>query len=140
MRKFQDIQSAVDSWLSAIPSDLSSRELIDFFEESLRQLWTRTSLTLSEITVGAIFDRVFYNASERYPPLSKVKIVPDKGLSFEELKRSADEMDSDQVLEQLRFCVTEYLAIVGSLTKHLILPDLRFELSQLTPKKRAPDA
>jgi len=47
---------------------LSSDQLLDLFEQSMRGLWNQASLTLGDITLSAVVNRVLFYAAERFPP------------------------------------------------------------------------
>jgi hypothetical protein len=53
----------VDAWLDGAAKTLTSAQLITLFEQALGALWRRTEVTLGEVTLTAIVDRVLYTAS-----------------------------------------------------------------------------
>ena len=44
-------------------------------------LWNRANLTLGEVTLTAIVDRVLYSAAEQFPPFESLKVEP-AGIDF----------------------------------------------------------
>src|SRR4030095_3191560 len=71
-----------DAWLAAATKTLPPTQLVKVFERALKALWQRTEVTLGEVTLTAIVDRVLYTASERYPSVSTLKVA-GKGMRFD---------------------------------------------------------
>ena len=116
----------VDAWLDGVAKTQAPAQLITLFERALGALWQRTEVTLGEVTLTAIVDRVLYTASEQYPFLS-VLTVERAGISFVGL-RSQGAQDTD-LREALRLVLVEFLTVLGHLTDEILTPALHAKLS-----------
>ena len=63
----------VAAWWTEAARGLPPALLISLFERATSALWRRAEVTLGEVTLTAIVDRVLYTASETYPFLSDVE-------------------------------------------------------------------
>jgi hypothetical protein len=116
----------VDAWLKGATKGLAPAQLITLFEQALGALWRRTEVTLGEVTLTAIVERVLYTASEQYPFLSTLT-VEGAGISFDGL-RSQGAHDPN-LREALRLVLVEFLTVLGHLTDEILTPALHAELS-----------
>ncbi|WP_129575938.1 MULTISPECIES: hypothetical protein [Sorangium] len=104
------------------------------FERAFSALWRRAHVTLGEVTLGAIVDRVLYYASERYPVLSSLE-VNSAGLYCVELQVLAGGLPRDELAEGLRFILVEFLTVLGNLTAEILTPALHAELSKVAQEE-----
>jgi hypothetical protein len=118
----------VDAWLDVAAKTPAPAQLITLFEQALGALWRRTEVTLGEVTLTAIVDRVLYTASEQYPFLSTLT-VDRAGISFDGL-RSQGAHDTN-LREALRLVLVEFLTVLGHLTDEILTPVLHAELSRV---------
>ncbi|WP_437908775.1 hypothetical protein WME95_13330 [Sorangium sp. So ce327] len=109
---------------------LPAERLIQVFERAFAALWRRALVTLGEVTLGAIVDRVLYNASERYTMFSSLR-VESTGLCCETLHERAGGLRRDQLAEGIRFIMIEFLVVLGNLTAEILTPALHAELSNI---------
>ena len=123
----------VKGWLDGAakrPKSLSTALLVSLFERAMGALWRRAQVTLGEVTLAAIVDRVLYTASEKYSSLSMLK-VEGTGVSFGEFRqRGAAQHDSD-LREVIRFVLVEFLTVLGNLTDEILTPALHAELARV---------
>ena len=70
----------VDAWLRRSGKDRSPEALLELFEAGFGALWARATITLGEVTLTAIAERVLYNASEKFPLLSSLEVEPTGGI------------------------------------------------------------
>ena len=117
----------VDAWLKA--ANRGPTELLEAFERALNALWGRTVLSLGEITLTAILERVLYTASERYPVLALLELGSD-GIDLTKLRAKEIRAD-DQLDEAVRFVLIEFLTVLGNLTAEILTPALHAELLAL---------
>lgn len=96
-------------------------------------LWNRAHLTLGDVTLAAITDRVLYNAAEKFPPFESITVGP-AGMDFEGLREEGAVLDGDDLAEGVRFVITEFLTVIGNLTGEILTPALHSELSKVTLK------
>ncbi len=134
MSDAHDHSNHVNKWMTqAAAQDLSSEQLLQLFEQAMDALWNRAHLTLGDVTLTAIMDRVLYNASERFVPFESLK-VEHSGIDCRELRNRGEILNGGDLREAVRFVVVEFLVVIGNLTGELLTPALHSELSKITPK------
>lgn len=106
-------------------------ETMEAFEHAFTALWRRAHVTLGEVTLKAIVERVLDAASEKYPTLTSIVVV-DSGLRCDDLRTAADLTD-DQVPAALGHVLLEFLTVLGDLTAQVLTPALHHELSKCEP-------
>lgn len=119
---------AVTAWLKRAAQGRSIESLIEVFEGTFAALWQRSHLTLGEVTLTAIVERVIHTATEQYPLLASVEIGAT-GLSCQSLRSQAG-LHRDQVSAAIRFVLLEFLTVLGNLTAEILTPALHVELSK----------
>ncbi len=127
----------VDRWLAQAAKGLSEEGRLLLFEQAVGALWRRAHVTLGEITLGAVTERVLYFATEKYPFLSPVKVEQD-GVHFERLEESLSSHGHAAITEAFRFVLIELLSVLGNLTDEIITPSLHSELSKVAIKETKP--
>jgi hypothetical protein len=128
-----DHRAHVEAWLEGA-RNLSPAELVLLFERALGGLWRRASLTLGEITLTAIVDRVLYTASEKYPFLATLK-VDGTEIRFDEFRERGRLVPARELLDAVRFVVVEFLTVLGNLTAEILTPALRAQLPAVAVKQ-----
>jgi len=126
-----DHASVVDGLLTPATKGLPAARLLRLFETALDALWKRTQLTLGDVTLTAIVDRVLYNAAEKLPALAVLTIGADARIHWEELQQRADALQPEALVEGIRFTLLEFLTVIGNLTAEILTPDLHAELARL---------
>ena len=117
----------------------SSEQLGQLFERAMAALWNRAYLTLGEVTLTAIVDRVLYGAVEQFPSFGSLK-VEESGIDFQEFRKQNKNFSADELTEGMRFVVTEFMVVIGNLTAEILTPALHMELSKVTStEKQAPE-
>jgi len=118
---------------------LSPELMLQLFETALGTLWRRSQVTLGDVTLTAIVDRVLYNASEEFPFFSSLKIEPT-GVRSQALRDRAKSLNYAELLEGIRFVLVEFLTVLGNLTAEILTPELHANLSKvaLGAEKAAP--
>jgi hypothetical protein len=91
---------------------------------------SRCHVTLGEVTLTAIVDRVIYTASDRYPLLSALK-VEEAGVHFVQSPPQAGVADESHLAEAVRFVLVEFLTVLGNLTGEILTPALHAELAKV---------
>jgi hypothetical protein len=123
----------VDAWLDRSAKDLAPEVVVHLFEGAFVALWTRTKTTLGEVTLTAITERVFYNASEKFSVLSSLNVGPDASISFGDLRERMKAASAAELLQGVRFVLVEFLTVLGNLTAEILTPELHAELANVTP-------
>lgn len=118
---------AVTAWLDRVARG-SRAEIVDAFEHAFTALWRRSHLTLGEVTLTAIVERVLHSASEQYPALATIAVT-ESGLRCEALRTAAD-LSEDLVRTALRFVLVEFLTVLGNLTADILTPALHEALAE----------
>jgi hypothetical protein len=122
----------VKAWCKGWAGTLPVPELINVYEHAVDALWSRAHMSLGEVTLMAIVDRVLHHGVERFPHLAALK-VEASGLHFEELRMSAPALDVARLEESLEFLTVELLRVLGTLTGEILTPGLHEELRKVRP-------
>lgn len=122
--------ACVDAWIARAAKGLPPELLLKLFEQALGALHRRTLVALGDVTLTAILDRVLFNAAERFPLFSAIKVEPT-GLRWDELRERAAELDNGELAEGIQFVLVEFLIILGNLTSDILTPALHLELSKV---------
>ena len=136
-RDLYDHSNLVNSWMRQEANGRTSKQLVELFERAMVALWNRSHLTLGEITLAAIVDRVFYSAAEQFPPFQSLK-VEQTGIDFETFRAQNADFNGSELSEGIRYVITEFIVVIGNLTAEILTPVLHAELSRVTLKKQAP--
>jgi hypothetical protein len=118
---------AVKTWRDGWGGNLSQHELVDLYERALDALWRRAHLSLGEISLMAIVDRVLHEGAEKFPHLTALKIETS-GVQCGALRQVAPGFDPAVLDESLAFLVCELLRVLGALTAEILTPGLHAEL------------
>ena len=106
---------------------MSQHELVDLYERALDSLWRRAHLSLGEVSLMAIVDRVLHEGTERFPHLAALKLETS-GVQCGVLRHAASALEPAVLEESLSFLVAELLRVLGSLTGEILTPGLHAEL------------
>jgi hypothetical protein len=120
-------QEAVTAWRKGWAGTLAQPALLDLFERALDALWRRANMSLGEMTLMAIVDRVLHQGCEQFPHLAQLK-VETNGVHFGALRHSVQGLDREQLEESLVFLVYELMRVFGSLTGEILTPGLHAQL------------
>ena len=120
----------VTQWFASRDADdLSALQLAELLHLALVAVWQRAYLTLGEITLAAIFDRVLYSGRAHYGWLGALTIGP-KGpeLDARKLKKIPD----NEALAASVYLLAELLTVLGNLTAEILTPELYKELEKVS--------
>lgn len=120
----------VDAWMDRAAKDVPNEQFVPVFARAFSALWQRAHLTLGDVTLMAILDRVLYRGSEQFPMLALLR-MDEAGLGCEELHQRAGSFASGPFQAGLRFVLVEFLTILGNLTAEILTPALHSELSKV---------
>lgn len=120
--------AAVDAWVSRNLKDLPREQAMVLFVQAFNGLWRRIQVTLGEVTLQAIVDRVLHDATKKFEALSSL-VVESTGLHAdnEVLERSRG-LSTGEVAEGIRFMLVEFLTVLGTLTGEILTPALHADL------------
>jgi hypothetical protein len=127
-----DHAAHVDAWLEAANA-APPAQLVTLFEGALSALWRRAEVTLGEVTLTAIVDRVLYTASETHPLLSTLTIEK-AGISFDGFREQGAQHAN--LPEAVCLVLVEFLTVIGHLTDEILTPALHAELSKVALEGR----
>jgi hypothetical protein len=121
----------VDAWLERSAHGLSSEALLRLFEAAFGALWLRTKITLGEVTLTAIAERVLYNASEKFPLLATIEVETMAGIQCRELREQIGSVHGSELMRGIRFVLVEFLTVLGNLTAEILTPELHAALLEV---------
>lgn len=120
----------VKAWRESWAGALSPQELVDAYEQALDALWRRAHLSLGEVTLMAIVERVLHDGAERFAHLAVLR-AQEGGVYFGELRSSAPALDVRLLDESLGGLLVELLRVLGTLTGEILTPGLHQELRKV---------
>ncbi len=129
---------AVKAWRDGWAETLSQHELVDVYERALDALWRRAHMSLGEVSLMAIMDRVLHQGSEQFSHLAALK-VETSGVQFGEMRQVASSLDRAVLEESLTMLVVEMLRVFGALTAEILTPGLLAELRKVQVQVRPAD-
>jgi hypothetical protein len=112
-------------------------KLLSLFERGFAAMWQRALLTLGDVTLTAIVDRVLYTATEQFPMLSPLKLEAT-GLRWQGPDEHAGSLDHHHLAAGIQFVLVEFLTVLGNLTAEILTPALHSELSKVGPDEGQP--
>lgn len=131
MNADSQIAVAVDGWLDlAAPAGTSSSSLLASWEQVVVLLWNRVNLTLGEVTLAVIFERVVIEVSRRHP-LAKGILVGDSGPDLSGLRADGATADAAAVRAGMRDFIVTYISLLDALTASVLTPALLAELQKV---------
>jgi hypothetical protein len=133
-----DHAAFVNAWLEGSTKSSSTLRL-ELFEASLGALWSSAQLTLGDVTLMAIGDRVLHNAVEKFPFFAGLKVEPNRGIQGQVLHDRVGSLDDAELVDGIRFVLVEFLTVIGNLTAELLTSDLHAELSKVVRHSPAED-
>lgn len=129
--------AVVTAWMESSATGLPSHRLAALFEQALRVLWDRAHVTLGDVTLSAIVDRVVHVAVEEHEVFSALSVDPS-GLRFESFRDRAAALPADELAAGIQFVLIEFLTVLGSLTAEILTPPLHANLLRVVPDERTP--
>jgi hypothetical protein len=121
---------AVRAWRNSLDGPLSPQALVDLYERALDALWRRAHMSLGEITMMAIVERVLHDGAGRFPHLAALHIETS-GVRCAELRQAAQALDPALLEESLSFLIIELMRVFGTLTGEILTPGLHAELRKV---------
>ncbi|MBC7540865.1 MAG: hypothetical protein H7281_18735 [Bacteriovorax sp.] len=112
----------VDECIERLSRNVPQEKLSKVLAQVVNALWIRSSRTLSEITIDAIFDRALYLSKDSFPILASIKF--DRGVAVGDIEIA----DSKQLIAAYRYFLVMILNLVGNLTSDILLDGLYREL------------
>jgi hypothetical protein len=88
-------------------------------------------MTLSDITLFAILDRVLHQSKRKFPSLDGIEIN-SKVMTFTNLHYNNENDKSSDLLFALRFMLVDLLRVLGRITAEILTVPLHNELLKVT--------
>jgi hypothetical protein len=123
-------RETVKAWRDGCLGITSPDGLFSLYERALDALWHRAHMSLGEITLMAIVDRVLHDGTGKFPHLAALK-VETSGVQFGAFRLAAQGVDPALLDESLAFLVVELLRVFGTLTGEILTPGLHAELNKV---------
>jgi hypothetical protein len=117
--------------MERLAKDLSSQQLVQLFEQAMGAIWRRAYISLGEITLTAVADRVLHNATEKFPIFESLE-MGEKGVDCRGLLESVNADDEGPLTEGIRFVLVEFLLVISNLTGGVMTPALHSELDKIS--------
>jgi hypothetical protein len=115
----------VDDWLASQGAALACPELARLLARALSALWDRAHVTLGDVTLDAVFHRVWSTAVREHPVLAPFNRGSAGHLEIPDLVGTRVE----DLRPAVRFVLVECLAVIGRLTAEILTPGLQAALS-----------
>jgi hypothetical protein len=131
-----DHSVCVNGWMERARG-LPPEELLQAFDAAFGALWRRAHVTLGDVTLAAIVDRVLSAASDNYPVLGALT-VDATGLHAEDLYQHVADLAPDQLAAGTRFVLLEFLTVLGNLSAEILTPALHSELCRVSLERGDP--
>jgi hypothetical protein len=128
-----DHRARVDAWMDRAAKEAAPEQLFGAFERAFGAMWRRARITLGDVTLMAILDRVLYTAAERFPALSPLE-MDASGLRSDKFRERVGPLHGDQLADAIRFILVEFLTVLGNLTAEVLTPALHSELAKVGPE------
>jgi hypothetical protein len=128
--------AAVRAWAAAMPLDAVSDVVIRAFERAFNAVWARAHITLGEVTLIAIVDRVLFDAAQHHPMMAAIELQPT-GFTFDRLLVPSQEPSTADIAAALEAVLVDLLTVIGRLTAEILTPALHAALSAVALPPRA---
>jgi hypothetical protein len=127
-------ESFVDGWLANQRAELAPDELASLLARALTAIWDRAHVTLGDVTLDAVFQRVWSTAVREFPVLAPFNHRAFRHVDLTELANA----DSERLRAAVRFVLMELLTVIGRLTAEILTPGLHAALSAVGPTGATP--
>lgn len=128
MTEEHDHAACVEQWRRRLGDELDAPTLIRAFERAYHALWQRARLTLGDVTLIAIGDRVLHDAVEEHSILEGIRL-DESGISCDDLQRRGSALELAALDRAVRAVLVDLLAVLGRLTAGVLTVPLHAALS-----------
>lgn len=133
-RNVPDHHACLKPWLDVAGGLDSTERGVGVFVVGFNAVWQRAQLTLGEVTVTAVVERVIHSAAEQHPVLSL--LTPTKtGIDAHKLVGAADSQAIDAAFSLV---LLELLTVLSALTADVLAPALHEALAAALPPEGVP--
>jgi hypothetical protein len=120
----------VEAWIKEVTPALSSEQVIQLFDLTLKSLWMHAQTQSSTTVLKAILERVIFNLNRRYYFLELIELTQN-GAILDALYKSPRKLDRADTLMAFQLVITDFMALLGALTNDVVSPDLHRELLKI---------
>lgn len=121
----------VAAWLDARAGhDAPASRVAELMLTAMEAIWSRAKTSLGEVTLAAIYGRVFETGRRDHPLVDRMRLEIEPHGTFDldrEVVREADPAEMRATVEAL---LTELLHVLGRLTGQTILPGVHETLAR----------
>jgi hypothetical protein len=117
----------VSDWIRDTTKGLVQEELLLAFEKAFNRLLDGTRISISEVTMDAVLDRILDNCAESYPMMNQVFIEKTR-FNFDDLRSELSKHHDEEIKSAFHYLITDFLFVIGNLTGELLTPQLHLEL------------
>jgi hypothetical protein len=121
-----DHDACVDGWLADASAPTHAAR-VEAFEVATAALWARARVTLGDVTLTAIFDRVLIVTAQQFPSFAPLRLDPSGRVDASALRERP--VERAELEGGIRFALVELLTVIGNLTADILTPALHAELS-----------
>jgi hypothetical protein len=129
-----DHGARVDAWLEEAGRGLSAAALCVLFQAALEALYRRTQVTLGDVTLRAIVERVVHRSAITHPAFGSLRI-DENGAELGALRDRVGSLKPAELTAGIRFVLVELLTVLGNLTGDILTPELHATLAAVVPPK-----
>jgi hypothetical protein len=121
----------VADWSKKNASGISLDQHVLLLEKAIRAMEQRALVTLSNVILVVILDRVLHQGKEKFPLLYEIKLDPKNLVSFE-LLRTNKNYKSEELIEAYQYLLVDLLRVLGRITADILTVPLHQELLKVT--------
>lgn len=121
-------EEVIDECIARLSREVPLKELGHILANMAGVIWTRTSRTLSEITLTTIFERALYASKDKFPILSSFTIDHSKKPVTVIFERPNEAINNLELIQAFRLFLINIINLVGNLTSNILLNSLYHEL------------
>lgn len=121
----------VEDWTKKNASAISADQHVLLLEKALQAIEQRALMTLSNVILMVILDRVLHQGKEKFPLLSEAKLDNKNLISFD-LVRTNKNHKSEKIIEALQYLLVDLLRVLGRITAEILTAPLHQELLKVT--------
>lgn len=121
----------VEDWTKINAKGISLNDHVLLLEKAIFVIEQRARMTLSDVILQVILDRVLHQGQEKFPVLSEAKL-DNKNLISLELVHNKKNHSSEDLKDSLQYLLIDLLRVLGKITAEILTVPLHKELLKVT--------
>lgn len=121
----------VEDWTRKNASGISSDQHVLMLEKAIRAIEHRALMTLSNVIVMVILDRVLHQGKEKFPLLAEAKLDVKNFISLEPLCTNKNHKN-EELIAAFQYLLLDLLRVLGRITAEILTAPLHQELLKVT--------